>query len=286
MTNLQIFIGILLTLCMVLRPFLYKPAALSFNLNMSSLFTSAWLIFGLIITFPIFEHLLTDNFENVLTSPYIWLSVLKGCSLWLAIKVQQSINKESTSSSTFFLFVSMALSSIINNVFFDEGLKVYQLVCVVSLGIVGLLFFIYGDAKRLSNKNKIAFVLAVLFWTSFHIEDHLAISNIGWYPHLLISSVFMFLASFLNKVTIRDIKTIFVNRTTVIAGVFYTVSEFLIIYSMINIMPVSFACLFMRLAIPVVMILSAIKYKEQSIKNQLILGVVSFILAIPLILIK
>ena len=96
----------------------------------------------------------------------------------------------------------------------------------------------------------------------------------------------MFLTCFLGKVTFKDIKTIFKTRTIAIAGVFYTASEFLIIYSMINIMPVSFVSLFMRLAIPVIMIISAIRYKEQSIRNQLILGFVSFALALPLILIK
>ena len=151
MTGFQVLIGVLLTICMVLRPFLYKPAAVFFNLNMSSLFT-------------------------------------------------------------FYLFGSLALSSLIDNLCFNEGLKLYQLLCVVYLGVVGVCFFVYGDAKRLSVKNKVEFLLAILMWTSFHVEDHLVISHIGWYPHLLISSVFMFLACFLNKVTINDIKTVFINK--------------------------------------------------------------------------
>lgn len=286
MTDFQIFIGLLLMACMVLRPFLYKPVALIFNLNMSSLFTSTWLMLGLVITFPVLGHLLTNNVKEVLNSPYVWLSILKGVSMWFAIKMQQALNKESTSSSTFFLFISMAFSSFINNIFFHEGLKVYQLLSIICLGLIGLLFFVYGDARRLSNKGKIAFIVVVLFWTSFHVEDHLAISHIGWYPHLLISSLFMFLTCFFNKVTINDLKMVFKNRTIAIAGIFYTASEFLIIYSMINIMPVSFVCLFLRLAIPIIMIISAIRFREQSVKNQLLFGLIAIAFAIPIILIK
>ena len=286
MTGFQVLIGLMLTMCMVLRPFLYKPAAVFFNLNISSLFTSIWLVVGLMVTFPLLGHLFTDNIADIIHSPYVWLSVIKGICLWMAVKISQSINRESTSSSTFYLFGALALSSLINNLCFNEGLKIYQLLCIVCLGIVGFCFFIYGDAKRLSRKNKIAFLLAVMFWSFFNVEDHLAISHIGWYPHLLISSVVMFLACFLNKVTINDIKTVFKNKNIIVAGIFYSATEFLIIYSMINVMPVSFACLFMRMAIPIVMIVSAIRYKEQNIRNQLVLGLISLVLILPLILIK
>ena len=286
MTNFQILIGLLITVCTILRPLLYKPAAQHFSLNLSALFTSAWLMVGLILTFPVLGHLLTDNGMEIITSPYLLLSALKGVFLWLMVKLQQSINKQSTSSSVFFSFMSMALASFINNVFFNEGLKNFQLVCVLGFGVLGLAFFAYGDAKRLSNKNKMAFVLAVIFGASFSVEDHLAIPQVGWYAHLLFSSLFMFLACFLSKVTFNDIKTVFKNKTIVAAGVLYTVSEFLIIYASINILPVSFVSMFMRMATPIVMLISAVRFKEQSIKNQLIFGLISLALALPLILIK
>ncbi len=286
MTNFQLAIGFLLTFCMVLRPILYKPAAQFFKINLSVLFTSVWLLIGLVITFPILGHLFTDRAEEVLTSPYLLLSVIKGVSLWLLVKLQQSINKESTSSSTFYLFTAMALASLLNNMFFHEGLKVFQLVCVLGFGVLGCVFFIYGDAKRLSRKNKIAFILATFICALFGVEDHLAIPRIGWYPHLLVSSIFMFLMCFFDKISKQDIISVFKNKILVKAGVFYTVSEFLIIYASTNILPVSFVALFMRLATPIVMIISAIKYKEQTLKNQLVFGIISLMLALPLILIK
>lgn len=129
-----------------------------------------------------------------------------------------------------------------------------------------------------------AFASIVVFGAFFSVTDHLAIPQIGWYPHLLVSSLFMFIACLLNGISRTDFRNIFYNRAVVTAGIFYTISEFLIIYASVNLLPVSFVAVFMRLAAPIVMVVSAFKYKEQSWKNQLAFGVVSFALALPLIL--
>ena len=43
MTTFQIFIGLLIMVSMIIRPFLYKPAAKLFPAEMSAAFTSTWL---------------------------------------------------------------------------------------------------------------------------------------------------------------------------------------------------------------------------------------------------
>ena len=286
MTNFQLFIGLLLTLSMVMRPFLYKPAAEYFPLNLSSLFTSTWLMVCLALSFPWLGHLYTDRFVEITSSPYLLLSISKGILLWVSVKIQQSINKQSTSSSAFYTFISLALSALINNIFFNEGLQFFQIICICGFGILGIAFIILGDAKRLSVKNKIAFVFAVIIAALFSVQDHIAIPKIGWYAHLLYTSLFMFLTCFITKVSKNDFKIIFKNKTIAIAGAFFGISEFLIIYASVNVLPVTFVSMFMRLATPVVMLISAFKYKEQSWKNQLLFGLISLALALPLILIK
>ena len=286
MTNFQIFIGLLIMLSMIIRPFLYKPAAKYFPAEMSAAFTSTWLIVGLIISFPIFGHLITQNAAKIITSPYIFLGILKGILLWWMIKLQQVVNKESTSSSVFFGFIALALGSLINNLFFHEGLKLFQLLCICGFGILGLFFMLKGDAKRMSAYGKISFGLIVLFAAGFSVTDHLAIPQVGWYPHLWISSVTMFIAACLHGISKTDFINIFKNTSLAVAGIFYVVSEFLIVYSSINLLPVSFVAVFMRIAAPVVMVLSAFKYKEQSWQNQLLFGIIALALAIPLIFIK
>ena len=130
MSLFQVFVGSLILISMIIRPFLYKPAAKYFPAELSAAFTSSWLIVGLIISFPVFGHLYYDNALSISTSPYLLLTILKGVLLWVMIKLQQKINKTSTSSSVFFGFISMALGSLVNNVFFKEGLALFQLLCI------------------------------------------------------------------------------------------------------------------------------------------------------------
>ena len=283
MSLFQLFIGFLILISMTLRPFLYKPAAKHFPPELSAAFTSSWLIVGLILTFPVFGHLYYDNALKITTSAYLLLAVLKGLLLWFIVKLQQKINKTSTSSSVFFGFIAMALGSLVNNLFFKEGLALFQLLCICGLGVLGLMFVFKGDAKTLSKKGKIDFGIIILIGATFSITDHLAIPQIGWYPHLLVSSLAMFIACLISGISKQDYRNIFLNKSVAFAGIFYTISEFLIIYASINILPVSFVAVFMRMAAPIVMIISALVYKEQSLKNQLTFGVLAMLLVLPLI---
>ena len=286
MTLFQILIGFLLLLSWAERPFLYKPAAKYFPSALSAAFTSTWLMAALIITFPWLGHLLTDNYKSVFTSPYLIISVYKGVSLYWLIKLQQEVNKESTSSSVFLSFISLALGSLVNNLFFGEGLGCIKILCIIGFGILGVVFLYKGDAKRLSVSGKIAFAMVTLIMSSYQVSDHLCIPHIGWYPYLLFTSIFMFVTGLFHGVTKTDFKNMFCNKKIASAGAFYAVSEFLVIYASINILPVSVVQVFLRLAVPVVMIVSALRYKEQSIKNQIVFGVAALGLALPIILLK
>ena len=177
----------------------------------------------------------------------------------------------------------MALGSLVNNIFFKEGLALFQLLCICGLGILGLLFILKGDAKLLSQKGKINFGVIIIIGALFSVIDHIAIPQIGWYSHLLFSSITMFIVCLIHGISKQDYRNIFMNKNVAVAGIVYTLSEFLIIYSSINILPVSFVAVFMRMAAPIVMIISALKYGEQSWKNQLAFGIFAMILALPLI---
>ena len=286
MTPYQLFIGFLLLLAWAGRPILYKPAAKYFSPSMSPAFTSTWLLVALFLSFPFLGHLLANNEHSVLLSPFILISVYKGATLFYLIKYQQIVNKESTSSSVFLSFIALALGSLANNIFFGEGLGLIKVICIFGFGILGGAFFIKGDASVLSQKAKFAFALTTLIMASYTVSDHLAIPQIGWYAHLFISSTVMFIISLINGISKQDFKNMFKNKAIAYAGIFYAASEFLVIYASINILPVSIVAVFLRLSVPVVMIYSALKYKEQNLKNQLTFALIAILLALPIILLK
>lgn len=286
MNFFQIVVGFLLMLSWIIRPFLYKPAAKKFPAKLSASFTSFWLVVGLIFSFPFLGKNLEFNGNNILLSPYILLSVYKGVSLFYLISLQQIINKKSTSSSVFLSFIALALGAVANNLFFNENLGLVKVLCIAGFGILGYLFLQKGDAKRLSHKEKIFFLVTTLIMASYTVCDHLAIPQVGWYGHLLVSSVAMFIFCIIKDFSKEDLIPIFTNKLIIVAGVFYTVSEFFVIYASINILPVSIVAVFLRLSVPVVMIVSAIKYKEQTLASQFIFGLVAITLALPIIIMK
>ena len=286
MTIFQIFIGFMLLLTWAIRPILYKPAAKYFPPSMSPAFTSTWLLVALILTAPFLSHLILNDYQKTLFSPYALVSVYKGATLFYLIKYQQIVNKESTSSSVFLSFIAMALGALANNVFFNEGLASIKIYCILGFGVLGVFFFIKGDASILSKKAKAAFFVTTFIMASYTVSDHLAIPQIGWYPHVLISSVVMFVVSLMHGISKQDFKNMFTDKNITYAGVFYAFSEFFVIYASINILPVSIVAVFLRLSVPVVMVYSAIKYKEQSLKNQLSFALIAILLVLPIILIK
>ncbi len=286
MTLFQVFIGFLLLLSWAGRPILYRPAAKYFPPKMSPAFTSSWLLLVLFLTFPVLGHLIYDDLKGTLLSPFVLISVYKGATLFYMIALQQVVNKESTSSSVFLSFIALALGALANNVFFGEGLGYIKVLCILGFGVLGGVFLIKGDAKRLSKKAIIAFFCVTLIMASYTVSDHLAIPQIGWYAHLLVSSVIMFAVSLLHGISKQDFKNMVLNKGIALAGMFYATSEFLVIYASINILPVSIVAVFLRLSVPVVMIYSAVRYHEQSLKNQIIFGICAILLALPIILIK
>lgn len=286
MTLLQFFVGLLLLLSWAGRPILYRPVAKYFPPQMSSAFTSTWLLVGLTLSFPLLGNLITDDWHNILFSPFALISIYKGETLFYLIKLQQVVNRESTSSSVFLSFIALAIGALANNLFFGEGLGIIKVLCILGFGVLGAAFLIKGDARRLSLKAKVAFFIVTLIMASYTISDHLAIPKIGWYPHLLISSIVMFAVCLVYGISKQDFVNMFKNKSIVYAGVFYTVSEFLVIYASINILPVSVVAVFLRLSVPVVMIYSAVRYHEQSLENQLVFAILAIALALPIILIK
>lgn len=286
MTLFQFIVGIVILSLGVLKPILFKPVAEKYVPNFSSLFVSAWIVSMVVVTFPFMYKCFFVSLELIKNNYYsVLASVLKGGFVWGAVWSMQIINRKSTSSSVFFPFISLSLASLVLNLFFNEGLKTVHLISIILLGILGAIYCFFGDARRMSVSEKKMFFIAMIFAGGCSVMDHIGISGIGWYPYFVISNIVMFLFVLKKGVSRQDLKNIFMQKEVVIAGVFNVCYEVLILASMVTIMPVSFVSFFMRLSAPLVMVFSAIKFKEQTIKNQLIFGCLAILLALPIMFI-
>lgn len=95
---------------------------------------------GLLFAFPLLGHLFLGDVRNIVLSKFSLISIYKGITLFYLIKYQQVVNKENTSSSVFLTFIALAIGALANNLFFNEGLGIFKLCSILSLGILGFVF--------------------------------------------------------------------------------------------------------------------------------------------------
>ncbi len=284
MTLFALFVGFLMLGISVLHPIVYKPIAKKYSADFSCFIIYAWIMAALLLTFP----LMWGDFKAALplleAYPLAFLAaLLKGVVAWYTIKFRQVVNKKSTSSVMFYPYISLALTALVVNVFFGENLNPIYLMSIMALGILGVLFCTFGDGGRLSLKWKMYMLWAILLSAACPTIDHIGISKIGWYMYLLISSVASFALSLFGGVTKKDVYLLFHSKEVSLAGFLNTLLEYIVIASSVSVLPVSISALFRRLAAPIVMVFSAVRYKEKTVRNQLIFGVLAILFALPII---
>lgn len=281
MTFIQIIAGIgFFTIC-VIRPLAYRPLAVNFPTRISSIVTALWAMIAVIISLPFLWHKLTLTSVPLIV---IFLSLLKGVIFWYSAQYAQEIRKESVSSSVFFGPVGVGISMIINNLFFNEGLSLLQALSILFISIISIFFFSHGHAKNLSLKAKKAFFIMIAFLAYFLVCDHIVISETNWYFHMVLTTISFSIVCFLHKVTFEELKITLTNPKSIIAGISFGAGEFILLFPMVIILPVSIAGVFGLLSVPAVMLLSAHVWQENKWQEQAIFGGLIFLATIPLIL--
>ena len=284
MTVFVLITALLLIVLSVAKPLVYKPIAQKYDFGFSAALMAYWIVGFVLLTLPFMWEKIADAISDFRKEPlFLVLTLFKGVLAWYAVKFGQIVNKDSTSSSQFFPFISLALASLMLNVFFGENLKHIHLFSIVALGILGLFFCSTGDTARMSKKWKINFMIAILFSAACPIADHICIRQVGWYPYFVFSNMFMLIIACMRKTFVQDLKVAFTTKDTIRAGFFIMLLEVTIISSCVTVMPVSLVNFFRRLAAPIVMVVSAVRFKERTVKKQLIFGVLALLFALPII---
>lgn len=284
MNLLQIITVLIVIFLFTIRPFVYKPCAKSFSTKTSATFTGFWMFMGTLATLPFFGHLLFNNGEFMFSYNIIFYSILKGYALWFGVRLFQTINLESTSSSVFSGPIGTGIAVLLNVILFHEQLTIPQFISIFSIGVVGSLFFIFGHAKSLSKRAKRFFLFSILTTTYCIISDQIVITQTNWYVHVFFTSLSFFLTSILSRASSVEWKNCFCKRESIIAGLTFVCGEFYLMSVMVVILPVSVGSLAVRLSIPFVMIISAILYHETKWQKQALFSILLLLSIIPLIL--
>ncbi len=213
----------------------------------------------------------------------IGISFFKGFLLYNAIQQMQIMKKQSLSSAVFMPVVAMGFGSLANS-FLGEQLTLIQYYALVGLAFISLIFMYLGHFRELNREGHIAFILSIIIGVSMMASDQYSIPRTNWFSHIFFTSLCFLLCFLFNRNLKKDIKIIFGSKLLLIGAVVWAIREYTIIYAMIEIMPVSIAVFFINLSIPFMMLLSAIKYKEASWKEQISFGILMTIFAVMIVL--
>ena len=107
----------------------------------------------------------------------------------------------------------------------------------------------------------------------------------NWFSVLLVSNIVLLtLGLLVNRSNKAVLRHAFMNKTAALAGIFYMAAELVKFYQQVTINPVTVVITVQAATKPVILILSAIVWRERTVREQLIWGILAFLVTLPLFL--
>lgn len=260
-----------------------KVCALKLDHHAAPLFISGWVLLGLIAVSPFYGYLWGEGWQIFAADPVLLaLACLKGAMMYLLLFISQRLMQVSLSSRHYVTPLAVGLIAIINY-FLGEHLSAGQ--WCAALGLCGLsaAFFLKGHMSDMPRAARVDYFLLVAISAVLSAMDHVLTKDVNWYSLLLVSNLVLFpLALALNARKLHVIKDAFLHKTAAIAGLSYMVTELVKFYQMVTINPVSVIVTVQAMTKPVILFLSAYVWKERSVREQLVWGLLAFLVTLPL----
>ena len=173
----------------------------------------------------------------------------------------------------------------ISNSFLGEQLKPEEWFAALGLCVLSAAFFFKGHLADLDRRSRLDYFLLVALSAPLSSLDHYLIKHINWFSVLLVSNIVLLVLGLLanrsNKQVLRDA---FLHKTAALAGIFYMAAELVKFYQQVSINPVTTVITVQAATKPVILILSALIWKERTVKEQLIWGILALVITLPLFL--
>jgi len=260
-----------------------KLCSVKMDHRTAPLFISFWTLLGLGIVYPFYGHLLFDGIDKITASPWIALLIAaKGALLYLLFIVSQKLMRVSLSSRHYVTPLAVGVMSIVN-FFLGEELSGSQWFAALGLCALAMTFFFKGHLSDLDRQGRFSYAQLVIMSVTLSAMDLVLTKNANWYTLLFFSNIVLLTLSLAVNIGRRDvIKAAFTNKSAMLAGVFYVVIELTKFYQQVDINPVTVVVTVQAMTKPVILILSAIIWKERTVREQMIWGVLAFAVTLPL----
>jgi hypothetical protein len=274
-----IFLAVLFILTVAYKLLLKRCSAVLDHKSVP-VFIGVWVLIGLALTAPFYAP---SAWRSLADQPLTALiAVIKGVVLYVTILMGQRLMRASLSSNLYTAPMSIGAIAIINFLL-GERLSGLQWFSAVGVCVLSCVFFLRGHLSDLDRQAKRDYAAIVALLVVMGGMDQYGISHMGWYGYLAISNIVLLAAGLARH---GDIRNAVFNRLALPAGILFAVAEIFKFYQSVTINPVTAIILIQNLATPVLLTLSALIWKERSVKEQLIWGGLAFALSLPLFLAK
>lgn len=262
-----------------------KVCSLKLDHKTAPLFISIWTLLGLALTWPLYGHLWFEGWEKFMARPELLaLAAGKGLLLCYLFVVSQQLMQVSLSSRHYVTPLAIGIITISNS-FFGESLKPHEWFSSLGLCALAIGFFLKGHLSDLDRAGRLAYGKLVLIAAVLSVIDQIVTKDVNWYALLVVCYTVALAAGLVSNLKSREnFRTAAVHRTAILAGIFYAATELVKFYQQVSINPVSVVVTVQAMTKPVILVLSALIWKERTVKEQLVWGGLAFLVTLPLFL--
>lgn len=249
------------------------------------LFIGGWTLIGLLVTAPVFGHLLPEALPVLSLKPWLLaLIAIKGGLLYVMLVASQDLMKVSLSTRHYVTPLSLGLVAITNS-FLGENLPIEKWVAALGLCALAGAFLLLGHARDLTRDAKIVYAKLVLLVVALNAIDQAVLVQTTWYPLLLGSNLVLVALGLGLQIKARDsaiLRDAAFHPMAIAAGMVYALTELFKFYQKVDINEVTTIAVVQSLTKPVILLLSAYIWKERTVKEQLVWGALAFVISLPM----
>ncbi len=276
----QLIVMLILFLCAFSRPIVLRPVAKMRRAGDAAYFIGLWMCIGALVMMPFYWE---ETVYASTLSPVIWLvSFFKGFTLWSTIVIMQKIRTHSSSSAEFRGMMTIAVLACMN-MFLGEALSGLQWMSVGLLFMLGLFFTVKGHLSELPREYKLLFFLLIFISALPGVTDQIVLSEAHWYVHFALSGLGIFLTSLFIGRSRMPILERLSDKSAMIAGITWLISEAIILSLLVTYIPVTLAVMAMTMSVPLTMLISSVFWGEGRWQQQALIGGLSYLAVLPII---
>jgi hypothetical protein len=241
------------------------------------LFISGWTLLGLAAVSPFYGHLWGEGAAKLTAHPLLILfCAAKAGLLWFLLVISQRLMKESLSSRHYVTPMALGVIAGVNH-FLGENLTAREWAAAGGLCALSAAFFFKGHLSQLSKQGRIDYFLLVALTSGIAALDHTLTRETNWFTLLLAANLFLFALSLLRAGP-EALKSALLQKPAMAAGAMYAATELVKFYQQVTINPVSVVVMTQAMTKPVILILSALIWKERTVREQAAWGLAAFVL--------